>query len=65
MNLYSRNQAAEYLGISVRTLDRLAERREIAYIQPEKGYRVQYTAKALDDYLTRNTKKARKGKEVA
>lgn len=65
MNLFLRTEAAEYLGISTRTLDRLTHSREITFIQPAKGCRVQFSQKALDEYLTRNTKKVRKAKEAA
>lgn len=60
MNLFLRTEAAEYLGISTRTLDRLTHSRKIAFIQPAKGCRVQFAQKALDEYLTRNTKKPEK-----
>lgn len=55
MNLLTRQQAAERLGMSVWTLD--AERRcgKLAYIQRKPGGKVWITDQAIAEYLARAT----------
>jgi len=53
MNLYTRQQAAERLGMSVWTLD--AERRsgKLAYIQRKENGKVLISEDAIREYLSR------------
>ena len=53
MNLYTRQQAAERLGMSVWTLD--AERRsgKLAFIQRKENGKVLISEDAIRDYLSR------------
>jgi len=55
MNLMTRKEAAEYLRISVRTLDKLGHDGEIPYSKLGNGSRarVVYQRKNLDAYLER------------
>lgn len=57
--LYTRKGAADYLGISVVTLDRLCAARAVAFIQRVSGGKKFFTKAALDTYLNRFTRKAR------
>lgn len=60
--LLNRAQAAEYLGISVRSLDRRAHEGRIPYISDRPGARVLYSRDALDRYIKKATRAH--GKEV-
>lgn len=53
--LLSRHDAAQYLGISLRTLDRRTKDGHIAYISSCRGGRVQYQMRELDKYIKKNT----------
>lgn len=52
--LLSRSKAAEYLGISVRTLDRRTKARQISFVRPRRGGKVQYLQRDLDHYIEKN-----------
>lgn len=56
--LLTRPQAAERLGISCDTLDRLRAERKIAYIQHKPGGKVWFTEDAIAEYLIRATSPA-------
>ena len=49
--LLSRDEAAQYLGISVRTLDRLRATGHLRYIAECKHARVRFTQNDLDKYI--------------
>lgn len=53
MELYNRQQAAKYLGITVRKLDELKAQRRIGYYQACPGGKVQFSQAHLDKYLQR------------
>ena len=53
--LLTRQEAAEMLGISCDTLDRLRADRKIAYIQHKPGGKVWFTEDAIAEYLIRAT----------
>lgn len=55
--ILSRYEAAEYLRISVRTLDRRQQEGRIQYISDRKHARVQYLQRDLDAYIQRCRKK--------
>lgn len=57
--LMKTGQAAEYLAISVRQLQYLSERQEVAVIQMGKGC-VRYDRADLDDYIDRRRRPCRK-----
>lgn len=59
--LLNRAQAAEYLGISVRSLDRRAHEGRIPYISDRPGARVLYSTDALDRYIRQATRGSQKG----
>ena len=52
--LLSRSKAAEYLGISVRTLDRRTKARQIPVVRPRPGGKVQYLRRDLDRFIEKN-----------
>lgn len=54
---YSRSESAEYLGVSVVTLDRTVANGEISYFRI--GRRVIFDKKHLDEYLRKNEYKAK------
>ncbi len=53
MELFSRKQAAEMLGVSLSTLDNLRNERKIGYYQKYPGCKVQFTQAHIDKYLKR------------
>lgn len=53
--LLTRREAAERLGISEDTLDRLRKRGQLAYVQPVPMGKVWITAEAIEEYLARVT----------
>ena len=53
--LLTRLEAAERLGISHDTLDRLRKDGQIAYIQSAPGGRVRFTEEAINEYIARST----------
>lgn len=57
--LLTRREAAERLGISEDTLDRLRKRGQIAYVQPIPMGKVWITTEAIAEYLARVTHPAR------
>lgn len=60
--LMDRAMAANYLGISIRTLDRRTREGKIAYVSDRPGARVHYQSSELDKYIKRSTH--RHSKEV-
>ena len=56
--LLTRKQAAEYLGISITTLDRARFEREIAYVQYRPNGCVFFTEQALQEYVARAVHRA-------
>jgi excisionase family DNA binding protein len=52
--LLSRPEAAQYLGISVRTLDRRTSEGKIRYVSDRRGARVTYREKDLEDYVNKH-----------
>lgn len=56
--LLTRSQAAERLGISCDTLDRLRAERKIAYIQHKPGGKVWISEDAIAEYIVRATSPA-------
>lgn len=64
MKLLDRTEAAEYLGISTRTLDRRTKEGKIAYISDRPGARVHYQATELEKYIKRNTHKSKEAYHV-
>ena len=57
-HLMSKKEAAEYLKISERTLDRRRERGRISCISDHKGARVHYRQDDLDKYIKACTHRA-------
>lgn len=57
--LLDRVAAANYLGISIRTLDRRTKEGKIAYISDRPGARVHYQPAELEKYIKRNTHKSK------
>ena len=53
--LLTRKEAAERLGISHDTLDRLRAERKIAYIQHKPGGKVWISENAIAEYIARAT----------
>ena len=54
-SLLSRTEAAQYLGISTRTLDRRSKSGCIPYISSCPGGRIHYRREALEKYIRQNT----------
>lgn len=54
---FSRSESAEYLGVSVVTVDRAIANRKISFFRI--GRRVVFDKKHLDEYLERNEYKAK------
>lgn len=59
MELLTRRQAAERLGITVVTLDEVRRGGYLAYIQRRPGGKVYITDEAINDYLARATHPAK------
>ena len=59
MNLLTRKQAAEMLGMSLPTLDAERSSGRLAYIQRKPGSKVWITEEAIAEYLARATHQAR------
>ena len=57
--LLTRKQAAEYLGISIATLDKARFEREIAYVQYRPNGCVFFTEQALQEYVARAVHRAK------
>lgn len=62
--LLTRLEAAEMLGISHDTLDRLRMEGKLAYIQHKPGGKVWITEDAIMEYLARATHQARPARQV-
>ncbi len=62
--LYTREQAADKLGMSTDTLDRERARGAIAYIQRRPGCKVFFSTTAIQEYLARNTRPATPPQEI-
>ena len=60
MKLYSRNEAAEMLGIGLTTLNKLQKTGKIGYYQAVPGGKVQFTSEQLESYLKRVERQARR-----
>ena len=58
-NLLTRKEAAERLGMSVKTLDSERSTGHLTYIQRKPGGKVQITEDAIAEYLARATHQAR------
>ena len=58
VNIYSRKEAAKYLGISLSTLDEAKNSGKIEYIQYVPNGCVFYTETALQAYIARSTHRA-------
>lgn len=54
-SLYTKQQAADKLGMSTDTLDRERARGAIAYIQRRPGCKVFFSDAAIQEYLARHT----------
>lgn len=59
MNLLTRKEAAERLGISTVTLDSERAKGRIAYIQKVPGGKVFFKEEFLEEYIARATHQAR------
>jgi len=51
--LYTRKEAAEYLGVSIKTLDEARKAGEIAFIQYTDYGRIHFTETALQEFIAR------------
>ena len=56
--MFTRKEAAEYLGISVTTLDSARNNGKIAYVQYVENGSVFFTETALEEYVARCTHRA-------
>ena len=56
--LLSRQEGAQYLRISMRTLDRLVRQGRIGYISAGHGCRVLFRERDLVEYLKKNSHKS-------
>lgn len=54
----TRKEAAELLGISVKTLDQARSAGQVSYIQYTKNGCVFFTEEALQEYIARSTRRA-------
>ena len=61
--MFTRKEAAEYLGISVTTLDSARNNGKIAYVQYVENGSVFFTVSALEEYVARCTHRAAPQKE--
>lgn len=57
--LFTRKEAAEYLGVSLKTLDEARKAGEIAFIQYTDYGRIHFTETALQEFIARCTHTAR------
>ncbi|MBR4193804.1 MAG: helix-turn-helix domain-containing protein [Oscillospiraceae bacterium] len=55
MNLLTRQQAAERLGVNINTIDNERKAGRLAYIQRRPGGKVWITEQAIAEYLSRAT----------
>ena len=58
-NLISRKQAAEILGISIKTLDQARLSGQISFVQFVENGCVYFTETAIDEYIAKYTHKAK------
>ena len=58
--LMSRIEAAKFLGVSTRTLDRRAAEGKIRYISSCRGGRIHYRDSDLERYIKENTHEGRR-----
>lgn len=63
-NHYTRQEAAERLGISTDTLDRERSQGRISYIQRKPGGKVLISETAILEYIARNTHRAKPQAEI-
>ncbi len=61
--MFTRKEAAEYLGISVTTLDSARNNGKIAYVQYVENGSVFFTETALEEFVARCTHRATPQKE--
>lgn len=54
MEMFSRKETTEILGISLKTLDALREDKRIGYYQVHPGCKVQFTQAQIDKYLKKS-----------
>ncbi len=59
MEFLNRKQAAEYLGISLTTLDNLRLEQKISFYQKNPGCKVQFSKAQLDKYLEKVEREAK------
>lgn len=55
MTLFTRNEAAQQLGVSTATLDLIRATGQIGYIQHRPGAKVWFRQSDLDTFLARST----------
>ena len=58
-NLISRKQAAEMLGISIKTLDQARINGQIAFVQFVENGCVYFTETAIEEYIAKSTHRVR------
>jgi predicted site-specific integrase-resolvase len=63
-NLISRKDAAEKLGISVKTLDQARINGLIAYVQFKENGCVYFTETAIEEYVAKCTHRAKPAEDV-
>lgn len=59
MILYSRKEAAEILGVSMSTMNRIIKCNKIGYYQARPGYKIQISQEHIDKYMARVEQKPR------
>jgi excisionase family DNA binding protein len=59
MQLYSRREAAKYLGIGLTTIDQLRVLGKIGFYQERPGCKVQFTQVQLDKYMSQHERRSR------
>ena len=61
ISLLNKHDAAAYLGISVRTLDRRIAAGRLPYVSDRPGARVHFRQSDLDQYIKKNIHTVRRG----
>ena len=62
MKLYTRIEAAAFLGVGLTTLDKLRKEGKLDYHQATFGGKVQFTRAQLDAYLERSERKPKRAR---
>ena len=62
--LMNRKEAAEYLGISLKSLDDARRGGSIAYVRYSDNGRIYFTEAALQEYIARCTHSARPANQI-